>query len=582
MAGVVGAVLGVSGAVFAQTGWLLDDLEHGGNRNALGGYWYTYNDHSILTNHVEGSFTPIAGGNAGSNFAAAMHFQGLAAAAAVEEYATVGMGTEISGDENIGYGAGFNSVTAISFYARGPAGLVFNFNVETIENAQSGSTHVTDNSYTRQFTIAPGANNVWTLYTVQISPVTAPSQIDVPITGESTFGGAAGDLQQEPWHGRTFQFRPENVTQLSWSLKSYPNNQGARINSGTFAVDDIRLVGFEYVEPDPLGWCGNGDCVLPTFATPDQKALLSDFEFSPAGRNTLGFYWYDYVDASSQVVTEISYTAPGRLDGSAASASFNLGTGTSPFAGIGTTLYNEEATPTVYLDASNFRYDFGGIYFEYMTGNTNNVKVELHDWRSVEEDNGEDFFVLLPGTGGQWMSATIPFERFVLPAFAFFRDLSLSNLAKLQFVFNTPGPNTITIDNVYFYGADEFKQPHVSVAAADRDIPRSDDGEWTVIIPPAVVTAGEFIVGPSPISRLAGPVNFFWTGREVRSGRLIVYDAAGNTVKRISVRNGVVSSWDLTDSRGRPVSEGAYLVKGVLTTVDGKREKVSARVGVVR
>jgi len=41
-----------------------------------------------------------------------------------------------------------------------------------------------------------------------------------------------------------------------------------------------------------------------------------------------------------------------------------------------------------------------------------------------------------------------------------------------------------------------------------------------------------------------------------------------------------VGRWDLTDRKGRPVSEGTYLVKGTLKTLDGKTEKVSVVLGV--
>ena len=36
----------------------------------------------------------------------------------------------------------------------------------------------------------------------------------------------------------------------------------------------------------------------------------------------------------------------------------------------------------------------------------------------------------------------------------------------------------------------------------------------------------------------------------------------------------------MRDAKGRPVSEGTYLVKGVVKTSDGKSEKVSVILGV--
>jgi hypothetical protein len=71
---------------------------------------------------------------------------------------------------------------------------------------------------------------------------------------------------------------------------------------------------------------------------------------------------------------------------------------------------------------------------------------------------------------------------------------------------------------------------------------------------------------------------------------LTIFDASGNVVNRVFVNDDdrvaidqsrrAVGSWDLRDLRGRPVSEGAYLVRGMITTVDGTRERVSIVVGV--
>jgi len=41
-----------------------------------------------------------------------------------------------------------------------------------------------------------------------------------------------------------------------------------------------------------------------------------------------------------------------------------------------------------------------------------------------------------------------------------------------------------------------------------------------------------------------------------------------------------VGSWNLTDGKGRPVSEGTYLVRGVIITSDGKKEHISLMIGV--
>jgi len=69
---------------------------------------------------------------------------------------------------------------------------------------------------------------------------------------------------------------------------------------------------------------------------------------------------------------------------------------------------------------------------------------------------------------------------------------------------------------------------------------------------------------------------------------LRVYDGSGDLVRVLSVSDvsssdvvrRSVGSWDLRDGAGRPVSSGAYAVRGVFVCKGGKRERVSAVVGV--
>ena len=133
---------------------------------------------------------------------------------------------------------------------------------------------------------------------------------------------------------------------------------------------------------------------------------------------------------------------------------------------------------------------------------------------------------------------------------------------------------------------------YTSTLSQDRLIPDVNP-DVGAIVAPVTVFAGEFTVGPNPIDRHSGNVAFYWTGRTLSGGTLFVYDASGNVVTRIVVgadalgrpsfdnaNRRQIGSWDLTDRRGRPVSEGAYLVRGVLTTADGTRERVSVMIGV--
>ncbi|MDR2577725.1 MAG: hypothetical protein LBC70_02800, partial [Chitinispirillales bacterium] len=81
---------------------------------------------------------------------------------------------------------------------------------------------------------------------------------------------------------------------------------------------------------------------------------------------------------------------------------------------------------------------------------------------------------------------------------------------------------------------------------------------------------------------------------------LTIFDASGNVVNRITCRGDrprslatsesttitntqnrrLIGAWNLTDTKGRPVSEGTYLARGIVTMLDGKRERVSVIIGV--
>ncbi|MDR2578969.1 MAG: InlB B-repeat-containing protein [Chitinispirillales bacterium] len=131
---------------------------------------------------------------------------------------------------------------------------------------------------------------------------------------------------------------------------------------------------------------------------------------------------------------------------------------------------------------------------------------------------------------------------------------------------------------------------NVSIMSSDREIPADRPNGEAAVIVPVVVLAGEFTAGPNPVARSLGVVNLYRQGRRVNSGVLTIYDASGNVVNRVNISDTltdggsqgrrIVGSWDLTDARGRPVSEGVYLVRGTITAAGGVRERVSVVVGV--
>jgi hypothetical protein len=122
----------------------------------------------------------------------------------------------------------------------------------------------------------------------------------------------------------------------------------------------------------------------------------------------------------------------------------------------------------------------------------------------------------------------------------------------------------------------------VSILAQDRVIPNGKPGETAVVAPVNTVTA-EFTAGPNPVNKSSGAVNFFRSGVGIADGTLAIYDITGNFVRKVSISDKVVGSqarrkvgsWDLTDGKGRRVSVGTYLVRGTVTRLDGRKEKVS-------
>jgi hypothetical protein len=118
-------------------------------------------------------------------------------------------------------------------------------------------------------------------------------------------------------------------------------------------------------------------------------------------------------------------------------------------------------------------------------------------------------------------------------------------------------------------------------------------GAGTADNAPAIVLAGGGVTaGPNPVEKASGLVNFYRMGTRVKSASLKIYDASGKAIGRLNIRDGAVpvdvrgqhrrqvGSWNLKDAYGRPVSEGTYLVKGTIKTVNGKPESVSLPVSI--
>jgi hypothetical protein len=132
----------------------------------------------------------------------------------------------------------------------------------------------------------------------------------------------------------------------------------------------------------------------------------------------------------------------------------------------------------------------------------------------------------------------------------------------------------------------------------DNPPPPNPNPAPTPAPPLAKSQATHFSVGPNPVGS-GDVINFFWDGDEIISGTFSIYSASGVLVNTINIgdvdNTGInksrsslspdnlkrrIGSWSITDRRSRRVPSGTYLVRGVITTVDGRRERVSVVVGV--
>jgi hypothetical protein len=146
----------------------------------------------------------------------------------------------------------------------------------------------------------------------------------------------------------------------------------------------------------------------------------------------------------------------------------------------------------------------------------------------------------------------------------------------------------------------------VSVLSPDRTVPDAGVVDNVAAVVPANQLTWQFTAGPNPVPRSSNGINFFWQGGRINDAVLTIFDAGGNVVNKIRISDcsdvandrlrqrsaspvaepvvatprRLVGTWNLTDRRGRTVSEGTYLLRGTVVGVDGKRERVSVVVGV--
>jgi len=405
----VGAVAALGLCLPAAADVVFDDFEDGSTQNAYGGYWYTYESgYSPKINLPEFAIADGAG---------TMNLAGMGGSGENQE---VAIGTDLKKE---GMGSDWNGLQSISFRAKGPNGLAFNFYLNTLENDATPSNW---NKHGKKLAIS---GNGWNTYTVNLS--TDLSQ--------NPGGTAAND-------GAKFTFDKTKVTKLAWSIKKAEN---AGVTSGTFAIDDITLIGDVTAPTTPVTPPSTGDlcnsCVSATFGPSAPSVLLADFEST---KNALGYYGYPYNGPHSTAEIE----RIGR-EGNGLSIEFTINETKAEdrYAGIGINLSDDKVVAP--LDASTFT----GIYLEYKTTGITVAKVEVVDKVGALNPEGKDFYINLPGTNGVWMSAVVNFSALVVPSWVTPKPtFNKSNLAKIQISSNVNGSGTIAVDNVYFLGDTKF------------------------------------------------------------------------------------------------------------------------------
>jgi len=134
-----------------------------------------------------------------------------------------------------------------------------------------------------------------------------------------------------------------------------------------------------------------------------------------------------------------------------------------------------------------------------------------------------------------------------------------------------------------FYVTAIFESTVISVKSPDRVVPGASSTPAVAQVRPVKTITGGLTAGPNPVSRQSGKVDLYWQGAEITKGTLQVFDANGNFVGKITIsginNNSInkqhIAAWTLTDAKGKPVGAGTYLIKGTLSTKNGKREKVA-------
>ncbi|MDB5106196.1 MAG: hypothetical protein JWP91_3885 [Fibrobacteres bacterium] len=469
-----------AGAVKAQDA-LMDNFEAGTNQNKFMSYWYYYNDAVNLGTSKVISSKPGTGTELLFDPTVSLGADETGGKAAKLDYemgpTPLSCGGTCTFGQFVGFGTDFTptkkaldltGATKITYKAKAAA--------PTVVVVQVSITSVTSQAGDQQFAVHEVTHNIgtsWKTYEVALS--------------ETALKDA---LKQPSWAKPAVPFNPKEVEKIAWKV-----SMDAATNplKGTILIDSVVVRNYTWPNPYACMTCVG----LPGAGT---GGLLADFESLPKNQNKAGFYWYAYNDAEGRTVSsQADYSeifggvtpnalvptkpdltiagAKGNAAGDAAFIEFTLGptwlqgaNTIKPFVGVGTRLSDE-------LNVSHFNASTStGISFDYKTTGTDidYIRMEAKDERNLGA--GIVHFTLLPGTKGEWKSATIPWTKMQLPDYAEValiadQTLHTKSLEQIQWTFQGDPKKTgsIAIDNVKMVGMAKVDTSFVGLVAPARN-----------------------------------------------------------------------------------------------------------------
>ncbi len=488
-AGIAMAAL-LPGFGSAQVASVLDDFEGGTNQNKFLDYWYFYNDSGDKGNSVVNSAT-VSGaellfdpaksldvGNGGGQAALLDFTMG----SIKPKYCPTGVGCDYPNFVGIGTGVitegkvlDMTGATHITFDAKASATMTVV--VEVATNPITVAGH-------------------FAYHTIELPIGTTWETHSIPLSTE----GISAVLKQPNWYllenpgGDPFDIT--QVEKVQWKI-SVENNTG--LTDGKLWLDNIVVHGYQWTPPTACMTCVGAPGA-------GEGAVLSNMDAAPVNQNAAGFFWFAYNDAGDRAVTSqteyseifggvtVDPAAPttpvlaiegnkGYNSTDGAFIEFTLGPSfvegantVKPFVGVGTMVSDELGTQ--FLNATGST----GASFDYQTSaSLDFIRFEVK--HNLNFGAGIVHHVLLPGTGGEWKSATVPWTNLVLPDWDEVKliadkTLRINALEKFQWAFqgDAATSGSLAVDNVKIIGLTAIDPTMVMVASIMPRASRSQGG----------------------------------------------------------------------------------------------------------